>query len=57
MAINNFVSRFMAAGILISSKFFIDKLGLEKFYLISFAVFLAVSTYLVPKTYNIKELV
>ena len=57
MAINNFVSRFMAAGILISSKFFIDKLGLEKFYLISFAVFLAASIYLVPKTYKIKELV
>lgn len=57
MAINNFVSRSIAAIMLISSKIFIGKLGLEQFYIIAFVIFIIFASYVMPKTYKVKELV
>ena len=45
MAFNNFVSRVLAAFVLISSKFFIEKSGLTQFFVIAFAVFLITGSY------------
>jgi len=57
MSVNNFISRFMTATILLSSKFFIDKLGLQNFYIIVFAIFFIIASYLMVSTYKIKEFV
>lgn len=55
MAINNFVSRVMAAIVLISSKLFIDKLGLNFFFAIAFMVFLVTCSYFMVKIIKLKE--
>lgn len=55
MAINNFVSRVMAAIILITSKLFIDKLGLSFFFTIAFMIFLILCSYFMVKIINLKE--
>ena len=49
MAVNNFVSRVLAAIVLISSKFFIGKGGLTQFFVIAFVVFLVTGSYFMVK--------
>lgn len=55
MAVNNFVSRIMAAIVLISSKIFIDKLGLYNFFIIVFLIFIIFSTYFIINILKLKE--
>lgn len=49
MAVNNFVSRVLAAIVLLSSKFFIEKSGLTQFFTIAFVVFLITGSYFMVK--------
>lgn len=55
MAVNNFVSRIMIAIVLISSKIFIDKLGLYYFFIIVFFIFIILSTYFIINILKLKE--
>lgn len=49
MAVNNFVSRILAAFVLIFSKIFIDKCGLYTFFLAAFCIFLISCSYFMVK--------
>lgn len=53
MMINNIVSRFFVALILISSKIFIQQIGFANFYLIAFVLFIMLNCYVLPRVYRV----
>ena len=55
MSVNNLISRSAAAVILLSSKFFVNKIGFEVYYGIIFVLFVVICTYLALKIVKIKE--
>lgn len=55
MAINNFISRILTAIILFSSKFFIDKLGINFFFALAFLLFLVSCSYFMVRIIKLKE--
>ncbi len=55
MSINNLISRFLAAVMLISSKFSIGKLDMLWYFGIIFVLYLMICTYIMIKVYNVKE--
>lgn len=55
MSVNNFVSRFLAAAILISSKVLTEHLGIFYYFVIVFVVYLVFGTYLMINVYRVKE--
>lgn len=55
MSVNNLISRASAAVILLSSKFFVDKIGFEQYYIIIFVLFIITCSYLALKIFRIKE--
>lgn len=55
MSLNNGFSRLMAAIILISSKFLMDKYSLQSFYITLFMVFIILCTHIMFKTYKATE--
>ena len=55
MSINNFISRSLAAVMLISSKLFIEKLDIMNYFVIIFVLYLIICTFIMCKVYNVKE--
>lgn len=55
IAINNFYSRLMTCCILFISKFFMEKIGFEKFFIFAFIIFIVIGFTLMMKIYSIKE--
>jgi MFS family permease len=55
MSVNNLTYRTMTTLILLSSNFFIKKLGLQTFYFVAFILFLIVASCIMIKTYKVKE--
>ena len=55
MAVNNLISRFLAAFMLISSNLFITQLGLAKFFCIMFMLFVIFGLFVMYNTYKIEE--
>ncbi|MBR6721969.1 MFS transporter [bacterium] len=55
MSVNNFVSRTLAAIILMSSKLFIGPIGLKAFFMIAFACFVVFGSLSMVNAYKVKE--
>jgi MFS family permease len=55
MSVNNFVSRTMAAIILMSSKLFIGPIGLKAFFVIAFVCFVVLGSFSMANAYRVKE--
>lgn len=55
MTVNNCVARLISAVILISSRLFMDKVNLSVFFYCMFCIFIIFGSYIVHKTYKIKE--
>lgn len=55
MTINNSVARFLPAVFLISSRLFMDKLGVGIFFFIVFIFFVIFGSYVIIRTYEIKD--
>ena len=55
MSVNNTVSRGLTAAVLISSKFFLDKISLLSFYQIAFGIFIVINTYVMLKLSKIED--
>ena len=55
MSVNNCVARLISATVLISSRFFMGKVGLSSFFVVTLCVFLIFGSYTMVKSYQIKE--
>lgn len=55
ISVNNLFSRSLTFLMLFSSKFFMDRIGFENYYLILFIILIFVGFFITLKTYKIKE--